>query len=198
MTMNRVCGALLLAVWATIVGCGDLPPVEETASGPAAPAAPTPAPPGDPNETPPAEDPALATTPAVQPPAAQTPAAAPAENMPAAAPGEPSAPEGAATNDTVAGVGVGKKGQNYGGPGIVTTPVEAYFRAEERIAFEVQIPKAMQLYKAEHNNKGPKTHEEYMNIIIKENGVQLPELPAGEEYLYDPKTEQLLVKRPAQ
>jgi hypothetical protein len=28
--------------------------------------------------------------------------------------------------------------------------------------------------------------------------VQLPELPAGEEYLYDPKTEQLLVKRPAQ
>jgi hypothetical protein len=180
--MNRVFSLLLLAAMVTSVGCGELPPVEETAGGPAPPAAPAPAPPGDPNAAPPAEEPAAA-------PAAETTAEAPAEEMPA---------DAAAPAGEVAGVGVGKKGQNYGGPGIVTTPIEAYFRAEERIAFEAQIPKAMQLYKAEHNNKGPKTHEEYMNIIIKENGVQLPELPAGEEYLYDPKTEQLMVRKAAQ
>jgi hypothetical protein len=135
--------------------------------------------------------------------AASAPAAgapeAPAEAMPAeASSAEDGAAPGAApgSTDEVAQVGVGAKGQNYGGPGLVTTPIEAYFRAEERIAFEVQIPKAMQLYKAEHNDKGPKTQEEYMNIIIKENGVQLPELPEGEEYFYDPATEQLMVRHP--
>ncbi len=179
--MNRAFGPLLIAAMAMIVGCGDLPPAEETAAGPAPQAAPTPAPPGDPNAAPAAEEPSTA--------AAETPA----EAMPA----DEAASAGTAVEGTAAGVGVGAKGQNYGGPGFVTTPVEAYFRTGERIAFEVQIPKAMQLYKAEHNNKGPQTHEEYMNIIIKENGVQLPELPAGEEYLYDPKTEQLMVKKAA-
>ena len=183
--MNRAIGALLLAAMAMIVGCGELPPVEDTAGGPAPPAAPAPAPPGDPNAAPAAEEPSAAP--------AEATAETPAEAMPA----DEAAPAGTAVEGEVAGVGVGKKGQNYGGPGIVTTPIEAYFRAEERIAFEAQIPKAMQLYKAEHDNKGPKTHEEYMNIIIKENGVQLPELPAGEEYLYDPKTEQLMVKKAA-
>lgn len=182
--MNRVLGPLVLAALVTVAGCGELPPESDVSGGPAAPAAPTPAPPGDPNAAP-AEEPATA-APAATAPAADASAAMPAETANAEPAGE------------VAGVGVGAKGQNYGGPGFVTTPVEAYFRTGERIAFEVQIPKAMQLYKAEHNNKGPKTHEEYMNIIIKENGVQLPELPAGEEYVYDPKTEQLLVKKPSQ
>jgi len=186
MAMNRACGSILLAAMVLIVGCGDLPPAEETASGPAPQAAPAPAPPGDPNAAPPAGEPSDVPT--------ETIAETPAEAMPSDA----TAAEGTAVEGDVAGVGVGAKGQNYGGPGFVTTPVEAYFRTGERIAFEVQIPKAMQLYKAEHNNKGPKTHEEYMNIIIKENGVQLPELPAGEEYLYDPKTEQLMVKKAAQ
>ena len=70
------------------------------------------------------------------------------------------------------------------------------FRTEERIAFEVQIPNAMKIYKAAHNNKGPKTHEEFMDVIIKENGVQLPELAPGESYLYIPEIEELMVKSP--
>lgn len=184
--MNRACGALLLAALAMIVGCGELPPVEDTASGPAPPAAPAPAPPGDPNAAPPAEE------------ASTAPAAAPAADasaeMPAA---DPAAPESATVEGEVAGVGAGKKGQNYG-QGIITTPLETYFRAEERITFEAQIPKNMQLYKAEHNNKGPKTHEEFMQVIIKDGGVSLPELPDGDEYLYDPKTEQLMIKKAAQ
>ena len=52
----------------------------------------------------------------------------------------------------------------------------------------------MDLYKADHNNKGPKTHEEFMNVIIKEHAVQLPELPPGNVYWYDAKTEQLMVR----
>ncbi len=79
----------------------------------------------------------------------------------------------------------------------MTTPVETYFRTLDRVAFEIQIPSAMKLYKASHNNKGPKTQEEFMNVIIKENAVQLPELPAGDEYFYDPKTEQLMIRHPA-
>ena len=54
------------------------------------------------------------------------------------------------------------QGQGLGGPGLVTTPIQAYFRTGERIAFEIQIPSAMKLYKAEHDNKGPKTHDEFM------------------------------------
>ena len=32
---------------------------------------------------------------------------------------------------------------------------------------------------------------------IEENGVDLPVLPDGDEYVYDPETEELLVKHPA-
>jgi len=93
-------------------------------------------------------------------------------------------------------VGVGTKGKDYGGPGFVTTPIETLFRVEDRIAFEVQIPNTMKIYKADHDNKGPKTHEEFMNVIIKENAVKLPELPAGSSYWYDAKSEALLVRTP--
>ncbi len=187
--MNRVLGPLVLTALLAIVGCGELPPETDSAGGPPAPAAPAPAPPADPSEAAPDAEPADE-----QPASAQdAPVQQPATTAEMPAPSAPNAPLG-----EVAGVGVGAKGQNYGGPGFVTTPVEAYFRTEERIAFEVQIPKAMQLYKAEHNNKGPKSHQEFMSIIIRENGVRLPELPAGEEYVYDPATEQLFVKKPAE
>ncbi len=110
----------------------------------------------------------------------------------------PFAAAGVPTGSTEeAAVGVGAKGRDYE-PGFVTTPVQAYFRTGERIAFEIQIPNAMKIYKAGHNNKGPKTHEEFMDIIVKENGVQLPDLPAGDEYIYDPEQEVLLVRHPKQ
>ena len=40
-------------------------------------------------------------------------------------------------------VGMGKKGHYE--PGILTTPLSIYFRAEERITFNIKIPKAMEL-----------------------------------------------------
>ncbi|NUQ65132.1 MAG: hypothetical protein HUU20_21925 [Pirellulales bacterium] len=94
----------------------------------------------------------------------------------------------------VADVGVGKKGRDYG-PGLVTTPVATYFAAREKIAFQVQIPHAMNLYKGA-NGHAPKSQEEFMEQIIKANQINLPELPEGHRYVYDPQTEQFLVEHP--
>jgi hypothetical protein len=91
-------------------------------------------------------------------------------------------------------VGVGKAG-HYEGDGPVVTPIATYFRMKEAISFTIQIPHAMNLYKAMEGH-APKTHEEFMEKIIKPNGIKLPELPEGERYLYDPKTEQLMVVQP--
>jgi hypothetical protein len=92
-------------------------------------------------------------------------------------------------------VGVGVKG-HYGGEGFVVTPVASLFAVRERMAFEIQIPQAMQLFKASEDRL-PKSHEEFMERIIKENHIQLPQLPEGSRYLYDPKTGELMVESPA-
>lgn len=96
----------------------------------------------------------------------------------------------------VATVGSGRKGQGYGG-GMYTEPARAYFRTQERIAFDIQIPDAIKTFKAlDPDGKGPKTHEEFMERIIKENSIALPDLPEGHRFRYDPETEELLIDRP--
>ncbi len=129
---------------------------------------------------------AAAPQPAATAPAVETPkpavTAAPAPQKPAE------------TVQTKAEVGVGAKG-HYDGLGVVTTPVSVFFRAQERIAFEIQVPKAMQLFKATEG-RAPKSNEEFMQRIIKENMIKLPELNPDERYIYDPKTEQLMVEQP--
>lgn len=112
------------------------------------------------------------------------------------APVRPAAPPAPATEQVKAEVGVGKKGHGYGG-GLITESVHQYFVIQERLPFEVEIPHAMDLYKASHDFKGPKTHEAFMKEIIQDNNIKLPELPEGHRYLYDPKTEVLMVERPA-
>jgi hypothetical protein len=92
--------------------------------------------------------------------------------------------------------GVGEKGRSldeFEGP--IVTPAKAYFSVRERAVFEIQIPNAMQLFKAT-NGSGPKSHEEFMSQIIEANAIQLPELPEGQRYIYDPNTEELMVERP--
>ncbi|NLX98822.1 MAG: hypothetical protein GXY83_21910 [Rhodopirellula sp.] len=120
---------------------------------------------------------------AVPPPAAPAPATAP--------PATVAQPEMVREE---ADVGVGKKGRDYG-PGLVTTPIATYFAAREKITFQIQIPDAMRLYKAS-NGHAPKTEEEFMEQIIKPNRINLPELPEGHRYLYDPQAEQLMVEHP--
>jgi hypothetical protein len=93
-----------------------------------------------------------------------------------------------------ADVGAGEKGSGYGG-GIITTPVSVYWRAQERITYQIQIPQAMQLFKA-NNGRAPESHEEFMEKIIGEQNIDLPELPVGHKYVYDPKEEELMVEHP--
>ena len=111
------------------------------------------------------------------------------------APVEPRTPPPPATEQVKAEIGVGKKGHGYGG-GLITEPVHQYFAQQERITYEIEVPQAMNLYKASHDFKGPATHEAFMKEIIKDNNIKLPELPEGHRYIYDPKTETLMVERP--
>ena len=100
--------------------------------------------------------------------------------------------------DTVqqkAEVGVGKRGRGYG-QGVLMTPLSIYFSTQERLAFNVIIPHAMQLFKATEN-RAPKSQQEFMEKIIKDNDIRLPDLPSGHRYVYDPKTEELMVEQPA-
>lgn len=111
---------------------------------------------------------------------------------PAEKPAEPAAPPVMVQEEAT--VGVGEKGRDYE-PGLVTTPVKAYFTAKEEIAFNIQIPGAMNLYKAQFESF-PKSHEEFMEKIVKANRIELPELPAGHHYVYNPETGQLMVEHP--
>ncbi|MBU4272704.1 MAG: hypothetical protein KKE86_06760 [Planctomycetes bacterium] len=104
-----------------------------------------------------------------------------------------------ATSITVqqkAAVGVGKKGRGYG-EGFVATPIGSLFAFRERAVFDIQIPEAMKLFKAQED-RPPKDHEEFMEKIIKANHIKLPELPDEHRYQYDPETEQLMVLSPAE
>jgi len=123
--------------------------------------------------------------------------AAPGAQAPAPqAPGAPVPPGAPAQPNLVqekAQAGVSGKG-NYG-PGVVTTPIGAYFQARERIVFEIAIPGAMNLYVAEKGYK-PKTQEDFMRDIIQFNQIKLPELPPGHKYVYDPQKGELMVEHP--
>ncbi len=93
--------------------------------------------------------------------------------------------------------GVGKQGQIIGdGGGLLTTPAAVLFKTKQRVVFEIQIPQAMQLYQAERGHY-PLTHDEFMDKIVHFNRIALPELPAGQEYIYDPEKNELMVRRPA-
>lgn len=46
------------------------------------------------------------------------------------------------------------------------------------------------------NGDFPKSHEEFMERVIKFNKIQLPELDEGDQYLYDPEDHTLKIFRP--
>ena len=95
-----------------------------------------------------------------------------------------------------AAAGVGKRGQGYGG-GIITEPIRQRFLMADRIVFTAQIPSAMNMYKAmDPQGKGPTSHEEFMEKIIKKNRIRLPDLPEGERYRFDAEKQELMVERP--
>jgi hypothetical protein len=125
-------------------------------------------------------------------PAAVTPASSAAPAGVVAAPDTP-----AATVLEKAGVGSGKKGRSLDQhEGIIVTPAKTLFAAKEKIKFEIEIPSAIQTFDA-LEGRGPKTHEEFMEKVIKAYNIELPELPAGHKYVYDPATKILMVEKPA-
>lgn len=92
-----------------------------------------------------------------------------------------------------ADVGMGQKGRYS--KGFITTPLATYWRSQEMVAYRVQVPHALNLYKGMHGYF-PKTMEEFEREILKPNKIKLPELPEGHRYAYDPQKGELLVERP--
>jgi hypothetical protein len=110
--------------------------------------------------------------------------------MPAPAPPPP--------QQVKADVGVSVRGKSLQEhSGVLVAPAQAYFRTEERVVFQIQIPQAMNLFKATEG-RNPRTHEGFMARIIKENNIKLPPLSAGEKFVYDAAKAELMVERPAQ
>ena len=58
----------------------------------------------------------------------------------------------------------------------------------------IMFRKNLDLYKAEHNNKGPKTNEEMMRIMKNDWLLTLPDPPDGQKYVYDPEKEDLYLE----
>ena len=103
------------------------------------------------------------------------------------------APEPVKTIKKKADVGMTGKGQGYGNS-IIFTPVASLWAVRERLVLD-QIHQAMDLFKATED-RAPKSHDEFMEKIIKDNHIHLPELPAGDRYQYDPKTGDLMIQSP--
>jgi hypothetical protein len=101
-----------------------------------------------------------------------------------------------ATASVKAGVGVAKQGRSLDSQSglqlMVSYPAVKFFQAKERIVFEIQIPPAIQRFKA-IEGRFPKTHEEFMTRVIKENMIQLPELPQDRVYRFNTETGELYV-----
>ena len=93
--------------------------------------------------------------------------------------------------------GVGARGQSLQQhSGVLVEPAKAFFRVEQRMVFDVQIPQALQLFAATEGRK-PNSHDEFMTKIIAANQIQLPRLPPGQKYIYSPEKGELMVERPA-
>jgi hypothetical protein len=101
------------------------------------------------------------------------------------------------TEQVKAEAGVGARGQSLQQhSGVLVEPAKAFFRVEQRMVFDVQIPQALQLFAATEGRK-PNSHDEFMTKIIAANNIQLPRLPPGQKYIYSPEKGELMVERPA-
>ena len=92
--------------------------------------------------------------------------------------------------------GVGKGGQllkdHSDFDKILSGPISKLKHIQQLAPLEIQIPHALNLFKAEHG-RAPKDHAEFMSKIIEFNKIQLPELPAGAVYHYNKEAGELWV-----
>ncbi|MGD9126001.1 MAG: hypothetical protein PVH19_01375 [Planctomycetia bacterium] len=80
---------------------------------------------------------------------------------------------------------MGAQGTGYGGTEPIGTAISAYFGGKEQIT-QNQLTKAMTEFKAFNDNRTPKDAKEFEEKILVPYGIQLPELPPGKQYYYDP------------
>ena len=78
----------------------------------------------------------------------------------------------------------GKKSREAGG--YLGAIGSARFTAQNKLIM-AQIKSMMGAYRANNDGNYPKTQEEFMEKIIKAGQIELPELEADEEYVYDPE-----------
>lgn len=77
---------------------------------------------------------------------------------------------------------------------IIRQPLDSYLSAQDRIK-QGQIKRQADLDELQN---GPfKDAEDYINRVLTPLGIELPELPAGQKYVYDSEKEQLMVEKPA-
>lgn len=180
--MNRLACWSLLLLWGWTTGCGDSG-YGTVASGDAPAPAATPAPHDD------AADPSAAADPFGD--TIDSSGAAPTFDTPPSDTPEAAAPD---TEVIAAEAGVGVRGQSLEPGSLITEPARAFFRVEQRVAFQ-QVEAALRLYQAEHG-KYPATFEEFLAKIIEPNGIDLPTLPRGSRYIFNGETGELQVERP--
>lgn len=77
----------------------------------------------------------------------------------------------------------------------VTAPMSAYGPMLERIS-KAQIEAAVNLFHA-MEDRYPKDLDEFMQVIIRANNIQLPVLPGGLQYQYDVENHKLVIVEPA-
>ncbi|MCL2622313.1 MAG: hypothetical protein FWD31_01500 [Planctomycetaceae bacterium] len=100
-------------------------------------------------------------------------------------------------NRRAAQVGDGRQGhyEQFGRMSIFSHNIGTMYRTRENLTYNVQIPHAMNFYKATHG-RAPQTHEEFWREIIQANNLRMPELKEGCHYDYNPQTEELEVVFP--
>jgi hypothetical protein len=116
-----------------------------------------------------------------------------------ALPGGGGTPSAEQSERVKAEVGVGKKGRsldNEEGVGaMIVEPARQLFRFKQKAVFDFQIPQALQLFKA-NEGRLPNSDDEFMTKIVRANNIQLPELPSGQRYVWDPAEGELMVEKP--
>ncbi len=204
--MKRHVAVLLLALPLGIIAVGCEPPtkVAKTSAGP-------PAPPLPPGAQPPAPvQPAVAPAPAPAPTSAPLPvetkagvfagslddlARGPANSQPVQSATQPDDPN---LERVKAGKGVGLKGRSLDEyEGVYVTSAKAFFAAKERIFFEIE-------FKANYDrwiileDKVPQDFDELKSRFLDPLGLSknLPVLPPGHKYIWNPMTQELEVERP--
>ncbi|QDT00131.1 hypothetical protein [Adhaeretor mobilis] len=68
----------------------------------------------------------------------------------------------------------------------------AHFWAKHEL-IRIQLQNQMNVFNA-INDRWPKDWEEYQKEIVKPLGIELPELPEGQEFVYDPEDHELKVQ----